>query len=294
MDKIEFATSNRFGLRLIYVDVTKTAKALEESHLCGPAASEVLGHGLLAAALLSSKIKELNERISFQLKVDGPVKGLMAEVSGNGDLRGYTDIKLHSDFDGAHSLDMVKLMGSRGVLTLIHSNEKKSLYSGQIDVPNPDSRTALARYFNQSEQIPTGVGFYSLMTDYKVGSMKGIMVQKMPGGDTEKFVHILEKFNGGEVKDHLKSVSGLKDFDKLFALDDLTLLESRSLQFNCRCSYEKTVNVLKTLTSYELQDIIQKKIPQRVSCHFCGETYKIKSEDVSALLLEKADESKPV
>jgi len=294
MDKIEYGISNRFGLRIIYVDVTETAKAVEERHLSGPASAEVLGHGLLAAALLSSKIKEKDERISFQMKVDGPVKGLLTEVSGNGDLRGYADIKLLNEFDGAEPSDMRALMGDKGQLTIIHSNEKGAIYSGQIGMNAPDVRTALARYFNQSEQIATGVEFYSSLEDFHVSVMKGIMVQKLPGADTEKFVHALEQFNSREMANQLKSASGIKDFGSLFSIDDLSLLESRSLQFNCRCSYEKSVKILGMLSTYELQEIIQKKALQRVTCHFCGETYRIKTEDVATLLLEKADKNRPV
>ena len=158
----------------------------------------------------------------------------------------------------------------------------------------PDVRTAVARYFNQSEQIPAAVEFYSHLKYFHVSDMKGLMVQKLPGADTEKFVHVLEKFNSSEVASQLESASGVKDFDSLFGLDDLSLLESRSLQFNCRCSYEKSLNILGMLSPCELQEIIQKKVSQRVTCHFCGETYKIKTEDVSTKLLEKADESKPV
>jgi len=294
MDKIEFGISNRFGLRLIYVDVSETAKTLEERHLSGPASAEVLGHGLLASALLLSKVKEKDERVSFRLKVDGPIKGLLTEVGGNGDLRGYTEIKLLNDFDGAEPSDMGALMGEKGQLTIIHSNEKGAIYSGQIGMDTPDVRTAVARYFNQSEQIPTGVEFYSKLENFRVSDMKGLMVQKLPGADTEKFVYVLEKFNSHEVASRLKSASGIKDFDRLFGLGDLSLLESRSLQFNCRCSYEKSVKMLGMFSSCELQEIIQKKSPQRVTCHFCGETYRIKTEDVASLLLEKADENRPV
>jgi molecular chaperone Hsp33 len=201
---------------------------------------------------------------------------------------------LLKDFDGADLSDMAALMGEKGQLTIIHSNEKGAIYSGQIEMTQPDVRTALARYFNQSEQIPTGVEFYSQLKDFHISEMKGLMVQKLPGADTEKFVRILEQFNGREVASQLESASGVKDFDRLFGLDDLSLLESRSLQFNCRCSYEKSVKILGMLSSCELQEIIQKKTPQRVTCHFCGETYRINTEDVSILLLEKADENKPV
>jgi molecular chaperone Hsp33 len=294
MDKIERAISEKYGLRLIYTDVTETARTLEERHLSGPASAELLGHGLIAASMLSSKIKNPTERISFQLKVDGPAKGVMTEVTSDGGLRGYTDIKVIEELDEKDGIEPLEILGSHGLLTIIHSNDKGVIYSGQIKCENPDVRTAVAKYFNQSEQIPTGVEFYASMKDFHIGSMKGLMIQKMPGADTEKFVQILELFHKNEIKEKLKGSSGIAGLKDILDMDDLTILEEKELQFSCGCSYEKSVNIMKTLQIYELQEIIRNKERQRVACHFCGETYLIKEDDISGILLNMADSKRPV
>jgi len=281
MDKIERALSKKYGLRFIYTDVTETARTLEKRHLSGPASAEFLGQGLIAVSMLSSKIKNPTERISFQLKVDGPAKGVMTEVTSDGGLRGYTDIKVIDELDGKAGIEPGEMLGNYGLLTVMHSNDRGVIYSGQVNCEKPDARTVLAKYFNQSEQIPTGVEFYTSMKDFHIGRMKGIMVQKMPGADTEKFVQILELFHGNKIREKLEVSSGIADFKDLFEIDDLTTLEEKELRFSCNCSYEKSVNIMKTLQGYELQEIIRNKERQRVTCHFCGETYLIKEKDIS-------------
>ncbi len=289
MDKIERGISESSGLRFVYVDVTATAKILEERHLSGPASSFVLGEGLIAAALLSTNLKTKGERISFQLRVDGPLKGLCVEANDEGGLRGYTDIKIIDVVDEMIDPHISKILGNQGLLGIVHSNEKKMLSSGQINIEPPRVKTAIARYFNHSEQVPTAIEFFTEMKDFHVNKMKGLMVQKMPGADTESFVEILELFNSGSIKKALSKSKQLLDFLKITGLDDLTLLKSSPLNFSCHCSYEKSVAILHTLPEHDLKEMLKEKKSQKVICHFCGETYNVKESDLAMILLEKSD-----
>lgn len=291
MDKIERAISDKYGLRFIYVDVTDTARELGKKHLNGPATSEILGQGLIAAAFLSSKLKYEKERITFQLKVDGPVRGVLVEANATGGLRGYTEVKLLPDFDGLDNIDIKSVMGNHGTLAIIHSNDRRVIYSGQINVDPPDIRTALAKYFNQSEQVPTCVELYSKMKDFYIDRMTGLMIQKMPGGDTEKFVEILEGRLKGNIKKILGRASAISDFSDVFGVKDLSVLKTDALRFECGCSYEKCVDIMASLDYNELLEIVKKKESQRVTCHFCGETYTVALQDISRVLLEKSGKS---
>ena len=294
MDNIKRMLSNKYGLSVVYVDVSDTAKELEKRHLSGPASSMLLGQALVAVSLISIRLKGAKEKLSFQLKADGPVGGVLVEAGAEGDLRGYTNVKLLSDLDGDENLDMKDIIGNHGILSLMHSNDSKVIYSGQINVSPADIKTVAARYFNQSEQIPTGLEIYSDMLDFRVNHMTGLMVQKMPGADTEKFVEILEKINSGELRDALKTGLDLDQISSLFGLDDLALLDTKALKFACHCSHEKSIGIMRTLNKIELQEIIKSKEPQKVTCHFCGETYVIKTEELHPILLEKANMKKPV
>ena len=294
MDNIKRMLSNKYGLSVVYVDVSDTAKELEKRHLSGPASSMLLGQALVAVSLISIRLKGKKEKLSFQLKADGPVGGVLVEAAANGDLRGYTNVKLLGDLDGQVDLDMKDIIGNHGILSVMHSSDSRVIYSGQINVSPADIRTVTARYFNQSEQIPTGLEIYSDMLDFRINHVSGLMVQKMPGADTEKFVEVLEKISSREVKDGLKAGLDLDKISSLFGMDDLALLDTKPLRFACHCSHEKSIRIMGTLKEIELQEIIKSEKPQKVTCHFCGETYIIKAEELHQVLLEKADIEKPV
>jgi len=294
MDSLKRAISGKYGLSFIAVDLSTTASILEQRHLNGPATAEILGQSAVSAALISSRLKEKGERVSFQFKVDGPLGGVIVEAAFDGSIRGYTDVKLLDDIDGKANVNDSEILGSTGLLNVIRSNERGVIYSGQVSISPPNIRTVTARYLNQSEQVPTGIEIYSKMHDFRIKKMAGFMVQKLPGADTEKFVHVLEKFEQGSVKKILSSSEGMEGFAELFDIGPVELLEEKELKFNCRCDYEKSVNIMKSLEAVELEEIIKKKGTQQVTCHFCGEIYKIKWEDLQAILLDKADTSHPI
>ena len=294
MDNIKRMLSNKYGLSLVYVDVSETAKELEKRHLSGPASSMVLGQALIAVSLISIRLKGEKERLSFQLKVDGPLGGVIVEAGANGELRGYTNVKLLDNIDGDEELDVKDIMGNHGILSVMHSSDSKVIYSGQINVSPADIRTTTARYFNQSEQIPTGLEFYSDMLDFRINQMSGLMVQKMPGADTEKFVEVLEKLGSEELREGLKEGLDLNEISSFFGMDDLALLDTKPLKFACHCSHEKSVSIMGTLKEIELQEIIKSNEPQKITCHFCGETYIIKAEELHSILLGKANMEKPM
>lgn len=293
MDSLKRVISDKYALSFIYVDISKTASILEQRHLNGPATAEVLGQSLVCAALISSRLKGGPERITFQLKVDGPLGGVIIEAGHDGSLRGYTDVKLLDEVDGRADVKEKEVLGDNGTLNVIRSDERGIIYSGQVSISPPNIKTVTARYLNQSEQVPTGTEIFSKMHDFRIEKMTGLMVQKLPGADTEKFVYVLEKFEDGSVKKLLGRSDGIDAFAELFEIDDLILIDEKELKFGCRCSYEKSLMIMNSLEAFELQDIIKKKENQKVTCHFCGETYNIRWEDLQSVLLDKADTSHP-
>ena len=293
MDILKRVISDKFGLSFIYVDVSKTASILEQKHLNGPSTAALLGQSLVGSALVSSRLKGNHERITFQLKVDGPVGGIIVETGCDGSIRGYTGVKLLDEFDGTENVPEGEILGEYGLLNVIRSNESGVLYSGQVSISSPEIKKLTAKYLNQSEQVPTGIEIFSSMHDFRVKKMTGLMVQKLPGANTEKFVHVLENFDDQSVRKILSHSKGIDDFSELFEIDDLRLISEKELNFGCRCSYEKSISIMNSLETVELQGIIERKENQKVTCHFCGETYNLKWEDLQSVLLDKADTSHP-
>lgn len=296
MDYLLHAYSPRYKIFLSIADVTETAKQLEKMHLSGPTAGRFLAEGLVAAALLSTEISQTDERISFQLQVDGPVGGCMFDVSTSGNMRGYTHKKLFDEFDGEDSSDIRSIMGSYGRLTVIRSNRRGAIEQQQVQNCPADVRSALASYYNLILRRPAAVELISLSRNSTVFRALGARIERSSDASVEEFVPLLEKFNDRSVRELLTNSADIVAYQKLLGLDDLRTVMTRELRFGCGCSYEKVVASVGMLGIEELRDIVEKKETQTVTCHFCGNTYIVSPEAIAGLIVKlsrKDDEPTP-
>ncbi|MBN2711919.1 MAG: Hsp33 family molecular chaperone HslO [Planctomycetes bacterium] len=289
MDTLTRGFSKSTNLRFDLVNVTNTARILEGRHLAGPSAAQVMGQGLAGAALLSADLDREDERVSIQMKVDGPVGGMMAEASRNGDLRAYTYIKVMNDIDGFDITDLAPVLGQHGSMGVVRSTSEKTLYAGQVQASPPDIRTGLARYYNESLQVPTAVSIYTSTKDGYINRAIGLAAEKMPDGDTEAFVRVLERFDDNSVQQLLATADRLAAFKDLFELEDLKVVELRDLRFGCTCNEKKIIEAVSSLSIDELREMVATGESQQVTCHFCGETYTIKPDGIRTILEEKLD-----
>lgn len=72
----------------VILNGTKMVNEMRASHELGILETLVLGHGYLAAALLSANLKK-NERTTIQIECSGAVKGLIVEANSYNEIRGY-------------------------------------------------------------------------------------------------------------------------------------------------------------------------------------------------------------
>jgi molecular chaperone Hsp33 len=63
-------------------------------------------------------------------------------------------------------------------------------------------------------------------------------------------------------------------------------LEKRELAFKCNCSRKKIEEVLISLGSGEISDIIRRDGGTEVSCEFCREVYRFSRKDLEQLSVE--------
>jgi len=287
MDFIERGISDRYGLRFIFVDVSRTAHTLAERHHCGLPAAEVLAQALVGAGLLSSDLENEDEAISIQMKVNGPVGGLMVEAVYGGLLRGYTYRKTLEFLDNQEITDLSEVLGTSGQMAVHHSKPGTLLYSGYVPAAPPDMERNLARFYNMSRQVPTGVSLFTSRMDRGGGRAQGIVAQKLPYADTEKFVAVLERFNDGRLREGFPLEAGLNEAARILELPDLMVVSRSDLGFGCRCSYIKIINALSGFPGEELQEMIASLEPQIVTCHFCGQVYSVSRGELARILEER-------
>lgn len=281
MDRMIKAISNRAHIRVTTVDVTQAAKTLEGRHLCGPVAGRVLGEGVAAAAILSADSATASEALLLQVRVDGPLKGVVVEAAGTGDLRGYTTIKILEEADGFTPVRSESGLGTTGTALIQRSTPGRLLGQTTMPFTPPDFRLLLARYYNQSLQRPAGVELTVCADAGGVLRARALVAERMPDGKQEDFIPVLEALQEGRIRLLLEADVALPSLAGALGLDDLAVRETRELRFKCRCSRAKALESFATLASAELDGIAYEGKPQRVVCHMCGADYLISAAEVA-------------
>ena len=73
------------------------------------------------------------------------------------------------------------------------------------------------------------------------------------------------------------------DIVKEIAGEDVSILETLPVHFECKCSKERFERGLLSLGKEELEDIIEKDGKAHTICHFCGEEYDFTKEELEEL-----------
>ena len=289
-DLLTEAVCRTSHIRLVFVDTTDSARTLEQRHLCGPTAGLVLAETLAGAALLTADLSEPEEAISLRMDVDGPIKGVLAEGSADGGLRGYTHVKILNEFDERDEVESVEALGTQGRAQIIRSAPGRVINQATVDTRPPSVADMLNQYFNLSLQTPTSVSVCAVSYDSYLGMARGVMAQCMPDGDWAAYQRIQRLFADGTIAENLEGAPGLSSLMDLFALPAPVIHEPRKLHFACRCSQARAEHILTSLSLPELQEMRSHNKPQQIFCHMCGEGYPIPIEALNRLIAAKAAE----
>ncbi len=236
-------------------DATTAAQTLAAGHLSGPVATHFLAKALASVAVLGAETEEEGETVILQMKCSGPLGGLVAEVTREGTLRGYTERKTLDDFDGMGRPDPKKVLGDCEIQ--VTRSVPGRIISRGIS-------TSLDGYLAGSLQR-TAVMFddASVTDDVEVLAARAVMIEALADSDWRDFP--------------LKLDLGVspRGIMKRLGLANAELKRTTPLSFACRCSAARAESMLAALGEEE-----RKGLPPEVdiTCHMCGRTYTVKTK----------------
>lgn len=257
-----YDAENRVAVTM--VDVKSAAQALARGHLSGPASAYFLSKAVAAVALLGSECSEDDETVILQMKCKGPLGGFNVECTSAGTLRGYTEKKILDDFDGVGRYDEKKIVGERQI-QVTRSKPGKIISQG---ISN-----SLDGYLAGSLQRKACIYLEASVNDeVEILEARGIMVEAMPDSQwpvstgTAAIHEEIKKGKGGAL-----AVSPRRILDKI-GLPGAELKKTSPLSFACRCSPERAVALLKSMSEEEL-----KSLPEKldITCHMCGRVFTV-------------------
>lgn len=276
-------------LRVFAVQTTELVEELRRRHRTLPTATAALGRTATAGAIMGAMLKG-KERLTIQVKGDGPVGQIVVDANADGEVRGYADnpeVLLPSNALG--KLDVAGAVGRSGYIHIIKDLGLKEPYRGSTPIVSGELAEDFTYYFATSEQTPSVVGLSVLVDEYGgVITAGGFIVQVMPGmpdAEIERLESALAALPPiSTLMEQGETPEGLL---RRIVGEDVQLMDELTIVFRCQCSRERVERTLISMGEYELNKIIEEDGQAEVECHFCNEKYVFDQPQLE-MLLEQA------
>lgn len=291
-DHLIQATTADSTIRLIAAVTTNLVNEASRRHLTTPTASAALGRTLTGALLFGRTFKDL-EYVTIRFDCKGPIGGIVAEASAHNTVRGYVKNPFaDAPLNARGKLDVSGIVGE-GMLHVIREagfeiGLMKEPYYGSVPIVSGEIAEDLTYYLTVSEQINSAVslGVFVQSEEERVTAAGGYLIQVMPGAEeptiqaVEKSLasapHVTEMIRGGaDAEAILQHALGTLPFE---------VLEKHPVEFRCKCSYGRAVNIVSALGRDEVEDMLQKDNGAELTCHFCNEVYYLDDEALRGIL----------
>lgn len=243
-----------------------------------PEVRNLLGESLAASALFAGALK-FEGRLSIQIRNAGALSLLVAECTHDGAMRGIARCEVSK---AEPEIDLAGA-GTRLAIT-IENQQADSRYQGLVAVESERLAAAFEDYFARSEQLPT-----RLVLVQGEGRCAGIMLQKVAGtGGSDNAVdddawgrvgHLLATMKEAE----LLTLPVETLLYRLFHEEGVILQPGRPVRFECSCSTERVLGMLRSLGREEAQSALGEKGEMEITCEFCNRRYRLDSVDVSGV-----------
>ncbi len=276
------------SLRVVVATTTALCREARTRHQARAASAGLLARGLTGVALLAGLQKE-ETRVSLQLECDGPLGGFYTDATTSGAVRGYVKNPLLQHLGEAGPYRFRPALGNKGFLSTVRELQAGEFYRSSVDLQAFELAVDFERFFQTSEQVDSVVALeVHAEGDEVLGSVAGLLVQSLPGGDTAALEALRGRFHGqaalaGELA-RMPSPSAAGLLRALFVGDPPEVLSVRPLGFQCRCSRERVRQALRLLGRAEIEELLREDGKADITCEFCTTAYLLEAEELRSLL----------
>ena len=285
-DYIVRATAAGETVRAFAIRSTNLTAEARELHHTFPVVTAALGRLLSAGAMMGSMMKGENDKLTIQVKGDGPIGQMTVTVDSHGNVKGFpADPSVDIPLKRAGKLDVGAAVG-RGTLTVSMDLGLKEPYNGQVEIQTGEIGDDLAYYYTVSEQTPSAVGLGVMVDkDSSVKHAGGFIIQIMPDAAEETISALEAKIaEAGPVTEMMEEGMSPEDILSYYLGDlDLKITEKLPVRYYCGCSKERVAGVLATISTDDLEEMINDGEEIEVKCYFCNSAYKFSTDELKKI-----------
>jgi molecular chaperone Hsp33 len=257
-------------------DIARMTRLL---HDLAPTSAQLFGEALAAAALMGALQKD-QERINLQLECAGPLRGLFVDADSAGNLRGYVrgaDVGL----PGEASAAAIAALGAGGFLSMLRVRANGTFYRSSVELQRERLSGALRRWFTASEQVETALALEVLPRgDEPLGQVAGLLVQRLPGGESAAVAAAREAIDAGAFGEALERGAPALGLVQAVAGDGWELLAEQEVAYRCGCSLERVRNAVTALGADGVADLAATVGRAEVDCEFCHAHYVLEAPEL--------------
>lgn len=285
-DKIMKFLAYEGKISVICIDSTELVEKAKKTHDLSPVATAAFGRMLTATAIMANEMKNEKDKITVQIKGNGPLQMMVATANNFPKVKGYVanpivDLPLNED----GKLDVGGAVGN-GYINVIKDIGLKEPYVGICPLVSGEIAEDFAEYFAKSEQKNTAVALGVLVDKDGVKSAGGYIITPMPDATNEEISQVEQSiFKAGAISKMLDRNLSLKEIAKKITGDEnIKLIEENITPiYECDCSKEYMADALATLDKKELKSMIEEDGKAELTCHFCNKKYYFSKEELEEI-----------
>jgi molecular chaperone Hsp33 len=287
-DRLVTASAANGTVSLVAGITTRVVREAQRRHRLAPTASAAVGRLITGGALLGASLGS-RERLTLQIKGDGPIGSIVADSWSAGE--GRIAARAYARYPGADiplngrgKFDVAGVVG-KGQLQVTKSYELGQPYNGIVPLQTGEIGDDIAAYLANSQQIPSVVALGVLANPAGIVAAGGIIAQLMPGADDTTIATLEHNARGmaAVTQQIVEGADGEALLRTVTQALELKIFRAFEVEFDCRCTREKVESALLGLGRDELAKMASEQPQTEATCEFCKRQYVLSASEVTQL-----------
>ncbi len=275
-------------ISVICADTTNLVEHARKIHDLSPVVTVAFGRLLTMATIMGTEMKNKKDKLTIQIKGNGPIGMMLATVNNLPKVKGYVENpQVDIPLNEFGNLDVGRAVGSEGYINVIKDIRLKEPYIGISPLTSGEIADDFANYFVNSEQRNSAVALGVLVNKEGVLKSGGYLINPMPDAKEEEISKVEQAiFKSGSMSKMLNEKISLEEIAKRVTGDKhVKIIEENIMPiYECDCSKEHMKDALISIGKEEIKQIIEEDGKAEIVCQFCNKKYDFSKEELENII----------